>query len=222
MDSRSQTIIIDSGSCLTKTGFAGDKAPRAVYPTIHGEERNKSVMVGYSSAQFYRGEEARSRRGILKLYYPVRHGIVTNWDVMEKMWHKLFYEELRVIPSESNIFLTEPCASAPEISHSSKQYTRKMEIMFETFDVKSFFTGLEAVLSLYASARTTGMMIDCGDMKTDIVPIYQGYALLNNFQQLKIGGSQLTDYLMKLLTERGKLKQVIINTFLCIRIWLLF
>lgn len=189
-------VVFDNGSGICKAGFATESLPRIVFPSIVGRARHLNVILESAINDCVIGEAAIRKRGILTLKYPIEHGVVTNWSDMEKIW-KHTYEALAVEPDAHPVLLTEPPMNP------KKNREKMTEIMFENFRVPALYVAIQAVLSLYATGRTIGIVADSGDGVTHTVPIYEGYALPHASMRLNLAGRDLTDYLGKLLMDRG-------------------
>ena len=187
-------LVVDNGSFQMKVGFTEDDAPKNVFSSVVGRPKHETVLNG-EKQDCYVGNEAQSKRGILALNYPLEGGVVTNWDDMEKIWHHTFYNELRIAPEEHPIIMTEP----PLNPNSNRE--RMTQIMFETFEFPSFYVANTALLSLYASGRTTGVVVSSGYNVSHIVPIYEGYNLPHATLSVDFAGKELTNHMRKLLSE---------------------
>lgn len=190
-------VVIDMGSGMTKSGFGGDDAPRAVFPSVIGRPFQTATLVGMGKTE-YAGDEAQGKRGVLKMTYPIENGIVKNWDDWEKLIHHNFYDELRVAPEDHNVLMTEP----PLNPSSNRE--KKMQLLFETFSTRANYFVNDSILSLYASGKITGIVLDCGDGITSSVPIYEGYSVVNGMARSNIAGRYITHYLMKILCDKAK------------------
>ncbi len=190
------SLVVDNGSGLCKAGFSGEESPRSTFPCIVGRLKTQNIMSGQENKDIFLGQEAQEKRRSLLLKYPIEHGIINNWDDMEKIWHHTFYDELRVSPEERNIMLTE----APLNPKSNRE--RMTTIMFETFNAPGIYIGIQAVLSLYSAGKTNGVVIDAGDGVTHFVPIFEGYAFPHAIMRVNLAGRDLTEYLLKILSER--------------------
>ena len=63
-------------------------------------------MVGTKQKDVYVVVEAQVKYGILALRYLIGHGFVINWEDMNKIWHHIFYNKLRVIPLQHGDIIT--------------------------------------------------------------------------------------------------------------------
>merc|ERR1712205_17727 len=126
-------IVVDNGSGMMKAGCSGEDAPKVTFSSVVGYPKGKSALVG-TEKDFYVGEEAQQKRGILLLKYPLDHGIVNNWDDMEKVWRHTFDNEFRMVVGEENPDDEDCCGVLlTEAPMNPKENREKMtQIMFAT------------------------------------------------------------------------------------------
>ncbi|EUC59015.1 actin II (centractin-like protein), putative, partial [Rhizoctonia solani AG-3 Rhs1AP] len=184
-----QPVVIDNGSGTMKAGFAGQDHPKCFFPSFVGRPKHPRVMAGALEGDTFIGRRAQEYRGLLKIKYPIEHGIVTDWDDMERIWSWVYTEELGT--------LTE----APLNPRGNRDAAA--QIFFDTFNVPAMFTSVQAVLSLYASGRTTGVVLDSGDGVTHAVPVFEGFSMPHAIRRVDVAGRDVTDHLQLLLRKAG-------------------
>lgn len=193
-----QPVVIDNGTGVIKAGFAGDQIPKCRFPNYVGRPKHIRVMAGALEGDIFIGPKAEEHRGLLSIKYPMEHGIVTDWNDMEKIWSYIYSkDQLNTFSEEHPVLLTE----APLNPRPNRE--KAAEIMFETFNVPALFISMQAVLSLYSTGRTTGVVLDSGDGVTHSVPIYEGFALPHSIMRSDIAGRDVSRFLRLLLRKEG-------------------
>ncbi|KAI0990288.1 hypothetical protein GJ496_004354 [Pomphorhynchus laevis] len=195
-----QPIVIDNGSGIVKAGFAGNNVPKCVFSNIIGVQKHKRVMTGGLQGNLFVGPKVDEFRGLLRLRYPMEHGIVNHWDDMERIWNFIYSsDQLNAVPEEHPVLMTE----AP--LNPRKNREKAAEILFETFNSPALHFSLPSVLCLYSSGRTTGLVLDCGDGVCQAVPVYQGFAVNHSVMRGYMAGRDITKLLHLLLQKDGYL-----------------
>lgn len=131
-------------------GYSGNVEPQYIIPTVLSTKPEETSAIqgtraGVDDLDFHIGDAALANSTTHQINYPIRHGIIDNWDNMERMWQRCMFEYLRCEPEEHYVLLTEPPLNPPE----NREYTA--EIMFETFNVPGLYIAVQAVLALAAS-----------------------------------------------------------------------
>lgn len=102
-----QPVVIDNGSGTIKAGFAGEDLPKTFFSSFVGRPKHTRVLAGALEGDVFIGNRAQELRGLLKIKYPLEHGIITDWNDMERIWQHIYSEELKTLSEEvSELF---PC-----------------------------------------------------------------------------------------------------------------
>lgn len=210
-------IVLDNGSGTIRAGFAGDDLPKCFFPSWVGRPKHLRVLAGALEGDVFIGQKAATElRGLLKINYPLKHGVVTDWDDMERIWEYVYGEGLKTLSEEVRLapmasfqgsctdrLLQHPVLlTEPPLNPRSNRDTAA-QILFETFNVPALHTSIQAVLSLYASGRTTGIVLDAGDGVSHAVPVYEGFAMPSSIRRIDVAGRDVTEHLQTLLRKSG-------------------
>ncbi|CAH2103252.1 unnamed protein product [Euphydryas editha] len=193
-------VVIDNGSYSIKAGFACDNHPVSIFRTLVGRPSYLNGSYGNKYYDVHVGDDA-IREIDLDLNHPVVKGSIAHWDDMERVWHHVFYKELKVAPEERGVILA--CGTNSTIDEKVKC----CEVFFETFNAPTMCIQSQSVLAMYGSGTTTGICVDIGHDTTDVAPIFEGKMITYAHINTGLAGSQIENYLEKCLAERNLLNE---------------
>lgn len=111
-----------------------------------GRPKHVRVMAGALEGDLFVGPKAEEHRGLLSIRYPMEHGVVTDWNDMERIWNYIYSnDQLQTFSEEHPVLLTE----APLNPRRNRE--KAAEIFFESFNVPALYVSMQAVLSLWVS-----------------------------------------------------------------------
>jgi len=157
-------VVIDNGSGFTKVGFAGSAGPQDTFQTAIGRRLRAGGNSVLDDLNFVTGtqDDMSDVSTTHKIQFPVKNGIIDDWNSMEELWQTCIYDKLRCNPEDHHFLLTEPPLNTPE----NREQTA--EIMFETFNIPGMCISVQAILALATSwtndnaygRQLTGTVID--------------------------------------------------------------
>ncbi|OQS02610.1 actin [Thraustotheca clavata] len=197
-------VVIDNGSGAIKIGFSGEDSPRGIFQSSLGVPRNPEWLVSHNGGlkpdrDYFVGKETLSVREHLEIVDPIQRGVITDWEAMERVWDYAFEHEMRMNPDAINM----PVLFTMSPPTSKTQLEKIAQIMFESYKTSAFYSMQQCVLSLFASGRTRGIVLECGHGSSHAVPIFEGYALPHATLHLAVGGHDITKHLELLLNKNG-------------------
>jgi len=187
-------IIIDFGSNTIKFGFNYDPFPKFIIPNVVGKIKNKSFSLIKDYNDYYCGYEALNNGPAIDLTYPRIENdgqILSTMEgqkELESLFSYILYEKLKLKTQKDkyNIFIVD------SILTSTKEREAIAHILFEKFDVYNLHFEPQSIMTLYSTSKTSGLIVDSGEISTEIVPIIEGYIISQGICNFPIGGCQLT------------------------------
>jgi len=195
------SIVFDNGTGTLKVGFGGNESPTHILPSYVSIPKHRGSMFAKkvtTTDNLAAGDKAvdQAKTRDFKLRCPLEYGIVKSFKDMTALWERA-YDLLSATSSDHAVLLTEP-PSNPMTARNEMVKT-----FFEKFEVPSLFIGEQATLALYASGRTTGVVLDSGEGVTHCVPIFEGFDLPHAVVRLPVAGKDVTKYLISTLKKTG-------------------
>ncbi|KAL1915949.1 uncharacterized protein VTP21DRAFT_6337 [Calcarisporiella thermophila] len=207
-------LVLDTGYCWTRAGYAGEDTPKAVFPSLAGvlpssasapptdAEGDTSMTASTPQQQqkqyiFGDGDITCWRPNMEIQQVVGRDGLVKDWDALEKMWEYAIKGRLRVRAEEHPLLVVEPAWNPREARE------KMCEIAFESLNVPAFYLARDAVCTAFATGRSTALVLSSGGGVTSAVPVYDGYVLQRGMQRQIVAGEFVSDQILQGLEADG-------------------
>ena len=197
-------IIVDLGSGEVKAGFSGEEKPKIIFKNYFGEPKYKKVLRTFDKENQelndqYIGDDCDKYMGLIKLRFPVKHGVFENEQDILSVFNHL-YSKLGINSQEIKehpLLLTEPLLN-PYINREKIAYS-----LFDNLGVPALFFASQPILSLFSTSSTSGTVLESGEGVTQSCVVYEGYSIPSSYERYNYGGADVTEYLKNLLKKRG-------------------
>uniref|UniRef100_W5NNF2 Actin-3-like n=1 Tax=Lepisosteus oculatus TaxID=7918 RepID=W5NNF2_LEPOC len=185
-------VILDLGTGYLKAGFAGEKKPLCVISSVIKKVRE------------FPGNCKQSFAGKLlekpehDLIYPLKNGLVDDWDTLEELWKHVSEKELGIATEDHPVLVSEH----PLTPTRSRE--KMAELMFETFSVPAVHMAYQPALLLYSYGKTSGLVLESGHGGSYVAAVYNGCHRPTTACVVDYGGQTLNAHLLRLLNESGQ------------------
>ncbi len=195
-------IIIENGQYWSKNGYAGEDAPRSVFPTLISFHKGPILMGDIEKyvRDYNIGEDAlKGQPDQFRLGHSIGpRGILEDYASLEKLWHYTFYTNLRLDPSEHPVILL------LDAGWPASEIAKLGEILFETFSVPKFaILTAQFVSVLSARLFPTALVVDIGHTKTTCLPIINNAPLMQYRSYTSVAGKTIDQRILIALEEKN-------------------
>lgn len=191
VDSADGTLLGVGAAALPDTGRSRYAAAAAT--NGGGGGRRASSAAGERVV----GERLRALAGVVALSNPLQRGAVTDWEGAEMLWRHAVSDVLRAEHGSHAALVTEnahnPAKNREKIAH----------FFFESLRVPALYVAAPPVLALYASGRTSGVVLDVGDTVATALAVAEGHAASARARRLDVGGRDVAGRLALLMRKSG-------------------
>ena len=185
-------IVIDFGSNLIKCGYSCESVPRFEIPNVVGKVKKNSLFVLRDYDNYYCGYEALYGGTSLDIKYPrlESNGIIDTSEEGLKDIRNLFQyiieDKMKGSNQTNNVLIVD------SLFTTAKEREAIAEILFEDLKIYQIHFEPQSLMTLYSTSKTSGLVVESGEMTTEIVPIIENYVITDGISAFPIAGREIT------------------------------